>query len=60
MFHRNKSLISIRSKLFDAIEYWNHVVLIEDDPSDIDPKGELFFEAVDGYYLKDREGNDER
>ena len=51
LFNNNKILNQIKNKIFDAIEYWNHVVLIKDDPSDIDSKGELFFQANDGYLL---------
>lgn len=51
LFGSNEKLREIRNEIYDAITYWNDVALIKNGSGLPDPKGELFFEAEDGYYL---------
>ncbi len=44
-------LKELSADLYDAIGYWDTVVLIDSAEKIPDPEGELFFEARDGYYL---------
>jgi hypothetical protein len=41
----------IRNEIWDAITFWNDVVLIKEGSPAPDPIGEFFFEAEDGYQL---------
>lgn len=60
LFGSNEKLREIRDEIYNAITYWNDVVLIKNGENLPDPEGEIVFEAVDGYYLNDQEGNGER
>jgi len=51
LFENTKSLREIRQEIYDAITYWNDIVLIRQDGEIPDEKGEIFFEAFDGYRL---------
>ncbi len=53
LFGSNEKLREIRDEVYNAITYWNDVVLIKNNMPLPDPTGELFFEAKDGYYLRD-------
>lgn len=53
LFGSNEKLRKIRDEVYNAITYWNNVVLIKNNMPLPDPTGELFFEAKDGYYLRD-------
>ena len=52
LFGRVNLLRAMRNEVYDAITYWNDVMLIEDIGHIPDAEGELFFETVDGYYLR--------
>jgi hypothetical protein len=52
LFENVAILKSVRFKVFNSINYWNDVILINNKIQNIG-SGELFFEAVDGYYLRD-------
>jgi len=60
LFGSNEKLREIRDEIYNAITYWNDVVLIKNGENLPDPEGEIVFEALDGYYLNDQEGNGER
>jgi len=52
LFGENEKLRKIRENLYNAIKYWEDVILIRKDMSLPYNDGELFFEAVNGYYLR--------
>jgi hypothetical protein len=52
LFESAEELRTIRDDIYDAIQYWSDVVLIENMGSIPNPEGELFFEYPDGYYLR--------
>jgi len=39
--------------MWNTITYWNDVVLVKGNGLLPDLRGEVFFEAVDGYYLRE-------
>ena len=51
LFWSNENLRKIRDEIYNAITYWDDVVLIKNGNPLPDPEGEIFFEAEDGYYL---------
>lgn len=51
LFEKTDVLRRIRQEIYDAITYWDDVVLIRKGEPIPDKKGEIFFEAVDGYLL---------
>lgn len=53
LFGSNEKLREIKDEIYNAITYWNDVVLIKNGMDLPDPEGELFFEPEDGYFLKD-------
>ncbi|MFO7972329.1 MAG: hypothetical protein R6U40_11340 [Desulfobacterales bacterium] len=52
LFGSNETLREFREEIYNAITYWNDVVLIGNNMPLADPVGEVFFEAEDGYYLR--------
>jgi hypothetical protein len=51
LFGTNEMLREIKDDVYNAITYWNDVVLIKNGMDLPDPEGEMFFEPIDGYYL---------
>lgn len=51
LFDTVGSLKEFSADLYDAIGYWDTIVLIDSAERIPDAEGELFFEARDGYYL---------
>jgi hypothetical protein len=60
LFDSNKKLTEIRDEIYDSITYWNDVALIKNGMDLPDSEGEFIFEPLDGFYLEDQDGNDER
>ena len=52
LFQSAEELRRIRDEIYDSIQYWNDVVLFENTDNVPDHKGELFFEYLNGYYLR--------
>lgn len=55
LFKKIEILKEIRDEIYHTITYWDDAVLIRDVNNIPDEKGEIFFEAVDGYYLRNLE-----
>lgn len=55
LFKKIEILKAIRDEIYNAITYWDDAILIRDVNNIPDEKGEIFFEAVDGYYLRNLE-----
>lgn len=51
LFEKAEVLKEIRQEIYDAITYWEDVVLIRQGEQIPDQEGEIFFEAFDGYRL---------
>jgi len=51
LFEKTDVLKEIRQDIYDAITYWEDVVLIREGEQIPDQEGEIFFEAFDGYLL---------
>jgi hypothetical protein len=52
LFREVPALGALRESLRTSIRFWEDVELIEEESREVDPEGELFFEAPDGYYLR--------
>jgi len=52
LFGSNEKLREIRDEVYNSIKYWDNVVTINKNKPLPDERGELFFEAKDGYYLR--------
>lgn len=52
IFRENTLLGSIRDEIRCTIRYWAAVCLLQPGEAVPDPRGEIFFEAYDGYYLR--------
>jgi len=52
LFEEVEILKDIRDDIYNAITYWNDIVLIKKNEPVPDAEGELFFEAKEGYYLR--------
>lgn len=52
LFQKVPALVEIREKVWNAIRFWNYVQLLEMLERCPDPRGELFFESPDGYWLE--------
>ena len=52
LFLSVETLSRIRDNIYDAISYWNDVVVVKADEPLPSKKGEVFFEPFDGYYLR--------
>jgi hypothetical protein len=52
IFQENALLRNIRDEIHHAIRYWDVVRLLQPSEAVPDPRGEIFFEAYDGYYLR--------
>ena len=55
LFGKNEKLRKIREKVYNSINYWDDVVLIKDGRSIADSEGELFFEPLEGYWLREKD-----
>ena len=55
LFESNKKLRKIREEVYNSISYWDNVAIITVNTTFPNEKGELFFEATDGYYLRKTE-----
>ncbi|HLP61408.1 MAG TPA: hypothetical protein VK186_21380 [Candidatus Deferrimicrobium sp.] len=55
LFEKFEILKELRDEIYTAITYWDDVKLIKDVNNILDEKGEIFFQAVDGYYLRSLE-----
>lgn len=53
IFQENDLLRKYKDDLRQAIKYWDNVYLINPGEEIPDPVGEIFFEAFDGYYLRE-------
>jgi len=53
IFRENDLLRVLRDDLRQSIKYWESVELITPGKELPDPVGEIFFEAFDGYYLRE-------
>lgn len=42
----------IRAEMLFSIQYWNHVRLLDSADFKLDPEGEVFFEAPNGYRMR--------
>lgn len=51
LFDEADVLKKIRREIYDAITYWDDVLLVRPGEPISDQKGEIFFEAFDGYRL---------
>ena len=51
LFDEADVLKKIRREIYDAITYWDDVLLVRPGEPLSDQKGEIFFEAFDGYRL---------
>lgn len=52
LFEKVEILRDIRDEIYNAINYWKDVRLIRNVNHIPDKVGELFFETIDGYYLR--------
>ena len=55
LFGANEKLRELRDEIYNSINYWDDVVLIKDGKPIPDEKGELFFEPLEGYWLREME-----
>lgn len=55
LFGEVKILQNIHEEIYNAITYWDDIALVKQGEPVPDPDGELFFEAEDGYYLRNIE-----
>lgn len=53
LFGANEKLRKIRDEVYNSIDYWENIILIKSDKPILDQKGELFFEPLDGYWLRE-------
>ena len=51
LFREVDILKRLRDRVFEAVTYWNDVILLKDGEGIPDPNGEVFFEAEHGYKL---------
>lgn len=52
LFQRVSELAPLREKIWNAIRFWNYVELLEMLIRRPDPRGELFFDSPNGYWLE--------
>jgi len=52
LFESEDVLRKIRDEIADNITYWNDAILVKDADSLPDKNGEVFFEPLDGYWLR--------
>jgi hypothetical protein len=53
LFGTVEMLKKIRDDIYESINYWKDVVVIKKGEPIPDPRGELFFEAMEGFFLLD-------
>jgi len=51
-FNQVPFFIENREQIYNSIRFWDDAKLIDDHNPIIDDESELFFEAIDGYYLR--------
>jgi hypothetical protein len=52
LFSEVNELRLIRDEVMSSIRYWNDVQLLDPSNLKLDPEGEIFFEALNGYMLR--------
>jgi hypothetical protein len=52
IFNQVPFFVEHRELIHDSIRFWDDVQVIDDQHPVIDDESELFFEAIDGYYLR--------
>ena len=53
LFGKIEQLRKIRDEVYDAVSYWEDVALYDPGQQIPDEKGELFFEPLEGYWLRE-------
>jgi hypothetical protein len=52
LFGNNRKLREIRDGVYNSINYWDNVVMVKNNTTFPDEEGELFFEPLEGYWLR--------